>query len=65
MDPRVVKILHDAFKKTIDDPENKKVLAQLDQVYWYRSSEDYAKWARETWSQEKATIERLGLQMKP
>ena len=61
MDPKVVKILHDAFRKAIDDPENRKVLQQLDQVYWYRSTDDYAKWARETWTQEKATIERLGL----
>ena len=64
MDPKVVKILHDGFRKAIDDPENKKVLQQLDQVYWYRSSDDYAKWARETWTQERATIERLGLQQK-
>jgi tripartite-type tricarboxylate transporter receptor subunit TctC len=64
MDPRVVKTIHDAFKKAIDDPENAKVLAQLDQVYWYRSSEDYAKWAAETAVSERALIERLGLQVK-
>jgi tripartite-type tricarboxylate transporter receptor subunit TctC len=64
MDPKVVKILHDAFKKTLDDPENAKVLQQLDQVYWYRSSEDYAKWAREQFVAERATIERAGLMMK-
>ena len=64
MDPKVVKILHDAFKKAIDDPENKKVLQQLDQVYWYRSSEDYLKWAREQYVSERATIERAGLLMK-
>ena len=64
MDPKVVKILHDAFKKAIDDPENKKVLQQLDQVYWYKSSEDYARWAAETFVAERATIERLGLAAK-
>jgi tripartite-type tricarboxylate transporter receptor subunit TctC len=64
MDPRVVKILHDAFKKAIDDPEHHKVLQQLDQVYWYRSSEDYAKWAAETFVSERVLIERLGLQLK-
>lgn len=64
MDPKVVKVLHDAFKKAIDDPENKKVLQQLDQVYWYKSSEDYAKWAAESAVSERAVIERLGLQMK-
>ncbi|HUP98481.1 MAG TPA: tripartite tricarboxylate transporter substrate binding protein [Usitatibacter sp.] len=64
MDPRVVKILHDAFKKAIDDPEHQKVLQQLDQVYWYKSSEDYARWARETFAAERATIERAGLLIK-
>jgi tripartite-type tricarboxylate transporter receptor subunit TctC len=64
MDPKVVKIIHDAFKKAIDDPENHKVLQQLDQVYWYRSTEDYNKWAAETNVSEKALIERLGLLVK-
>ena len=61
MDPKVVKILHDAFRKASEDPENQKVLQTLDQVYWYKSSEDYAKWAAETFVAERATIERLGL----
>ena len=64
MDPRVVKIIHDAFKKAIDDPENTKILQQLDQVYWYKNSEDYAKWAAETNVSERALIERLGLLAK-
>lgn len=64
MDPRVVKILHDAFKKAIDDPEHHKVLQQLDQVYWYKSTDDYARWAAETNVSERALIERLGLLAK-
>lgn len=64
MDPKVVKFLHDAFKKTLDDPEHLKVLDQFDQVYWYKSSEDYLKWAAETFKSERATIERVGLLAK-
>jgi tripartite-type tricarboxylate transporter receptor subunit TctC len=64
MDPRVVRIIHDAFKKAIDDPEHAKVLQTLDQVYWYKSSDDYAKWAAETYVKERATIERVGLLAK-
>jgi tripartite-type tricarboxylate transporter receptor subunit TctC len=64
MDPKTVKIIHDAFKKAIDDPENQKTLQQLDQVYWYRNTEDYNKWAAETNQTEKALIERLGLTAK-
>jgi tripartite-type tricarboxylate transporter receptor subunit TctC len=64
MDPRIVKIIHDAFKKAIDDPEHHRVLQQLDQVYWYRNTEDYNKWAAETNVTERALIERLGLTVK-
>jgi tripartite-type tricarboxylate transporter receptor subunit TctC len=64
MDPKVVKILHDAFKKAMDDPENLRILQTLDQVYWYRSSEDYARWAAETFVTERGLIERLGLLAK-
>jgi hypothetical protein len=59
-----VKVLHDAFKKSLDDPEYLKVLAQLDQPAWYRSSEDYARWAADTFKAERATIERVGLLVK-
>jgi len=61
MSPQVVKVLHDAFKRSLDDPEYLKLLAQLDQPAWYKSSEDYAKWAAETFKAERATIERVGL----
>ena len=64
MDPKVVKVLHDAFRKTLDDPEHLKVLAQLDQVYWYKSSEDYRQWAADTLKAERGTIERVGLLAK-
>ncbi|HEY2336123.1 MAG TPA: tripartite tricarboxylate transporter substrate binding protein [Burkholderiales bacterium] len=61
LEPQQLKFLHDAFKKALDDPEHLKVLAQIDQVYWYKSSEDYARWAADTFKAERATIERVGL----
>ena len=64
MDPKLTRQLHDAFRKTLDDPEHLKVLQQFDQIYWYKSSEDYAKWAAATFAEERATIERLGLLAK-
>jgi tripartite-type tricarboxylate transporter receptor subunit TctC len=64
MEPQVMRTLHDAFKKALDDPEHLKTLAQLDQVYWYKSSADYARWAAETLAAERATIERVGLLAK-
>ena len=64
MDPAVIKTLHDAFKKAMDDPKHVELLAQLNQDAWYRSGDDYAKWARETFAKDKALIERLGLAAK-
>jgi hypothetical protein len=45
----------------MDDPEHQKMLQQLDQVEWYKSSADYARWAAETFVSERLTIEKLGL----
>jgi tripartite-type tricarboxylate transporter receptor subunit TctC len=64
MDPAVVKVLHDAFKKAMDDPRHLELLDQLNQDLWYRSGDDYAKWARETYAKDKVLIERLGLAAK-
>jgi tripartite-type tricarboxylate transporter receptor subunit TctC len=64
MPPQVVKVLHDAFKKAMDDPDHLKTLQQLDQAYWYKSTDDYAQWAAETLKAERATIERVGLLLK-
>ncbi|MBL8352624.1 MAG: tripartite tricarboxylate transporter substrate binding protein [Burkholderiaceae bacterium] len=64
MDPAVVKILHDAFKKAMDDPKHLEVLDQLNQSAWYRSGDEYAKWAAATFVKDKALIEKLGLAAK-
>lgn len=64
MDPAVMKTLHDAFKKAMDDPKHVEVLEQLNQPTWYKNSADYASWARETFGKEKGLIDRLGLAAK-
>ena len=64
MDPAVVKVLHDAFKKAMDDPRHLELLDELNQDLWYRNGDDYAKWAVETYAKDKALIERLGLAAK-
>jgi len=64
MDPAVVKALHDAFRKTLEDPA---VQATLDKFYMpsiYMSTADYTAYAERTFAAEKATIERLGLAKK-
>ena len=64
MDPAVVKSLHDAFKKAMDDPEHQKVMDQLNQDTWYRTGDEYRAWAIATFAKDKALIERLGLSAK-
>jgi tripartite-type tricarboxylate transporter receptor subunit TctC len=64
MDPAIVKTLHDAFKKTLEDPA---VLATLDKFFQpviYLNSADYTAYGERTFKAEKATIERLGLAKK-
>jgi tripartite-type tricarboxylate transporter receptor subunit TctC len=63
MDPKVVKILHDAIRKAMDDPAYQKVLERLDQDNVYKSSEDYAKFAKQVNDEQRAVIERMGLKM--
>lgn len=64
MDPALIKMLHDAFKKAMDEPRHVELLDQLNQDAWYRNGPDYEKWARETYVKDKALIERLGLAAK-
>jgi tripartite-type tricarboxylate transporter receptor subunit TctC len=64
MDAGVVKTLHDAFRKAMDDPKHLELLEQLNQELWYRSGEEYAAWARETFARDKQLIDRLGLAAK-
>ena len=64
MDPAVVKALHDAFRKAIDDPRHAELMAQLNQEVWYRTGPEYEQWAKDTYVRDKALIERLGLAAK-
>ena len=63
MDPKIMKILHDAFRKAIDDPAYQKVLERLDQDNVYLGSEDYARFAKQINDKERAVVERMGLKM--
>jgi tripartite-type tricarboxylate transporter receptor subunit TctC len=64
MDAALVRTLHDAFRKTLDDPAVLATLDKFDQSVIHMDSATYTKWARETYAAEKATIERLGMAMK-
>lgn len=64
MDPAVVRTLHDAFRKTLDDPAVQATFDKFDQTVIYKNTADYTQFARDSYAAEKATIERLGLANK-
>jgi len=61
MDAKVVKILHDAFKKGLEEPSNAAAMARFDQEPFYLSSEDYQAFAMKQIAEEKRMIQELGL----
>jgi tripartite-type tricarboxylate transporter receptor subunit TctC len=64
MDPAVVKVLHDAFKKGMEDPSHLEAMAKLDQELVYLSSADYRAYAVRELAEQKKMIEALGLGVK-
>ena len=63
-DPGVVRTLHDAFRKTLEDPAVLATFDKYDQTIIYKNTEDYTRFARESFFAEKALIDRLGLARK-
>ena len=64
MDPAVVRTLHDAFKRTLDDPAVLATFDKYDQSVIYKNTAQYTQFARDSYASEKATIERLGMANK-
>ena len=61
MNPRIVKLLHDTFRRSMNDPEFTKIVERFDTVKSYMSTEDYTRWAREQYAVEKTVVEKYGL----
>jgi tripartite-type tricarboxylate transporter receptor subunit TctC len=64
MDPAVVQKLHDAFKKSIEDPAVVATLAKYEMVPRYIDTAGYRKFVEEIIASEKAALERIGLAKK-
>ena len=64
MDPAVTRRLHDAFRKTLEDPAVLATFEKYDQSVIYMGSADYEKFIRDQYAKEKDIIEKLGLAMK-
>ena len=65
MEPALTLRLHDAFKKTLEDPAVLASFEKYDQTVIYMNTADYTQFARDNYIKEKAVIERLGLSAKP
>lgn len=64
MEPATVRVLHDAFRKTLEDPAVLATFDKYDQTVVYMNTETYTRWAHETYAAERATIQRLGMAAK-
>ena len=61
MDPKIVRVLHDAFKKGLEEPSYAAAVANLDQELFYLSSEDYQNFAMRQIEEARRFITELGL----
>ena len=61
MDPAVVRALHDAFRRAMDDPNYLKTLERYDQPTKYMSGEEYTAYAKKQFEQDRVVMEKLGL----
>jgi tripartite-type tricarboxylate transporter receptor subunit TctC len=64
MDPKIVAILHDALKKTLDDPKVLEVLAKMELVPAYKNGADYKKALAESMEVERGIMTEIGLVKK-
>jgi tripartite-type tricarboxylate transporter receptor subunit TctC len=61
MEPKIVKVLHDAFKQGLEEPSYAAAIANLDQELFYLSSENYQKFAMQQIEEARRFIAELGL----
>lgn len=64
MDPKIVQIIHDAYKKAIEDPAVIATLAKYDMVPRYMNTADYNKAVAAVIAQERGALEKIGLLKK-
>ena len=64
MDPAVVKVLHDAFKKGMEEQSYKDAMAKLDQEDYYLNTADYQAYAMQQIAEQKQLVEELGLRQQ-
>ncbi len=64
MDPAIVKTLHDAFRKAMQEPAHDEVMQKIGFVEDYLDTEAYEKFVLRFMDEQKAMVEELGLAKK-
>jgi tripartite-type tricarboxylate transporter receptor subunit TctC len=64
MEPAVVKVLHDAFKKGMEEQSYKDSMAKLDQEAFYLDTAAYRDYAMKQIEEQKKLVEDLGLRQQ-
>jgi tripartite-type tricarboxylate transporter receptor subunit TctC len=64
MDPAVVKVLHDAFKKGMEEQSYKDAMLKLDMEPYYLGTADYHAYAMQQIGEQKQLVEELGLRQQ-
>jgi tripartite-type tricarboxylate transporter receptor subunit TctC len=60
----IVNRLHEAFRKALEDPETLKLFDTLKKDPWPLGPEEYTAWAKASYLQERAMVERAGMLVK-
>ncbi len=63
MDPGVVRVLQDAFREAVNDPQHLAVLERFDMPAMYMPAAEYDAFARRQFADEGAMIRRMGLRL--
>jgi tripartite-type tricarboxylate transporter receptor subunit TctC len=61
MDPEVVRILHDAFRDSLEDPQHLAILQRFDMPLMYADGPAYARYAAEFYAEDSAIVREMGL----
>jgi tripartite-type tricarboxylate transporter receptor subunit TctC len=64
MDPKIVNVIHDAFKKAIETPAVLETLERFEMTPEYMNPADYKSFVAEQIKAEKALVDRLGMALK-
>jgi tripartite-type tricarboxylate transporter receptor subunit TctC len=60
LDPEPLRVLHDGFKKAIDDPEHQTLLKQMDMLPWYKTSDEFRTFAIQTFKDYGDILAKAG-----